>query len=182
MSAVARQKSQPDVPDDVLVRRAAGGDEAAFSQLFLRHSRYVAGIVHRLLGSDADLDDVVQLSFLEALRSIEHIEDAGTFRGWLYRITVRQVNRRLKKRWRLGRLRAALELVTFGRVESKPVPELIDLERVLALTAPEDRVAWTLHYVQGESLSETAVLCECSLATVKRRIARAEKLVARRFE
>ncbi|HEX7672271.1 MAG TPA: sigma factor-like helix-turn-helix DNA-binding protein, partial [Polyangiaceae bacterium] len=46
---------------------------------------------------------------------------------------------------------------------------------------PEDRTAWILHYVQGESLSEAATLCEVSLATVKRRIARAEKLVVRSF-
>ncbi|HEX7670565.1 MAG TPA: sigma factor, partial [Polyangiaceae bacterium] len=82
-----------EVTDDELVRRSAAGDEAAFSLLFRRHARYVTGIVHRLIGGDADLDDVVQVTFVEALRNIGSIRETGSFRGWLYRLAVRQVNR-----------------------------------------------------------------------------------------
>src|SRR5688572_3758366 len=172
---------RPDLGDEELVRLSAAGDQAAFSQLFRRHARYVTGIVFKLLGADPDADDVIQLTFVEAMRSIDRLAEAGSFRSWLYRLCVRQVHRHLKRRWRLQRLRSALSLVSFGTTESRGLPEAIDLYAVLSRAAPEDRTAWLLHYVQEESLADTARLCEVSLATIKRRIARAEKLVLRRF-
>ena len=50
-----------------------------------------------------------------------------------------------------------------------------------AISAPE-RVAWTLRHVEGESLEEVALLCDCSLATAKRRIASAHEKIKRRLE
>jgi RNA polymerase sigma-70 factor (ECF subfamily) len=170
-----------EMPDDELVRLSVGGDQSAFSQLFRRHGRYVTGIVFRLLGTDADVEDVVQLTFVEALRSLPRLEEAGSLRGWLYRLAVRQVHRHLKRRFRLERLRSALRFVSFGTTETKRLPEVLDVYAALATAAPEDRTAWLLHHVEEQSLSDTARICEVSLATIKRRIARAEKHVLRRF-
>jgi RNA polymerase sigma-70 factor (ECF subfamily) len=39
----------------------------------------------------------------------------------------------------------------------------------------DERVAWSLRHLAGERLDEVAVLCGCSLATVKRRIASAHE-------
>jgi RNA polymerase sigma-70 factor, ECF subfamily len=180
MVAVMRSELR-ELPDEELVRLSVAGDQSAFSQLFRRHGRYVTGIVFRLLGSDGDVEDVVQLTFVETLKSLDKLESVGSFRGWLYRLSVRQVQRHLKRRWRLERLRSALSLVTFGTTEARRLPELMDVYAALTSAAPEDRTAWLLHHVQEESLSDTARLCEVSLATIKRRIARAEKHVLRRF-
>ena len=46
--------------------------------------------------------------------------------------------------------------------------------RALDGVSAKERVAWVLRHVQGESLEDTALLCECSLATAKRRIAEAD--------
>jgi RNA polymerase sigma-70 factor (ECF subfamily) len=168
----ARERS-----DEELISLASEGDEHAFGALYRRHAEYVAGIVFRLIGSDADVDDVVQLTFIEALRGLSRVEQAESFRGWLYRLSVCQVNRRLKKRWRADRLRAALEWIVPKRADLRDGFAERDLRVLLAKVAPEDRIAWLLHHVQGETLPETARLCETSLATVKRRIARAESAV-----
>jgi len=55
------------VPDDaLLLAQAADGNERAFTQLYRRYARYVAAIAYRVMGSDAELDDVVQEAFLDA--------------------------------------------------------------------------------------------------------------------
>lgn len=170
---------RPEAPDLELIEAAARGDEQAFGTLYRRHSRYVAGIVYRLIGSDADVDDVVQLTFIEALQSLKTLVQKESFRGWLYRISVRQVNRRLKKRWRFGRLRSALEFIVPTKSDLRDADSVVDLYTALEAAAPEDRTAWLLHHVQGESLPDSARLCDTSLSTVKRRIGRAERIVAR---
>jgi RNA polymerase sigma-70 factor (ECF subfamily) len=172
-----RPRDSKERSDEELISLAREGDEHAFGALYRRHSQYVAGIVFRLIGSDADVDDVVQLTFIEALRGLSGLEQAESFRGWLSRLCVCQVNRRLKKRWRVGRLRAALEWVVPRRADLREGVAAIELRALLEKVAPEDRIAWLLHHVQGETLPDTARLCETSLATVKRRIARAESAV-----
>jgi RNA polymerase sigma-70 factor (ECF subfamily) len=55
-----------------------------------------------------------------------------------------------------------------------------ELERALAELPPRLRIPWILHHVEGETLPSVASLEGVSLATVKRRIARAEARVQRR--
>ena len=45
----------------------------------------------------------------------------------------------------------------------------------------DDRIAWTLRYVEGHDLKATAALCDCSFATVKRRIRRAQRYIESHF-
>jgi RNA polymerase sigma-70 factor (ECF subfamily) len=45
---------------------------------------------------------------------------------------------------------------------------------VLAKLPTEQQIAWTLRHIQGEELEQVARACDCSLATVKRRIDAAE--------
>jgi RNA polymerase sigma-70 factor, ECF subfamily len=40
-----------------------------------------------------------------------------------------------------------------------------------------DRMAFVLHHIEGETLESVARICRCSLATVKRRVARARKAI-----
>ena len=50
--------------------------------------------------------------------------------------------------------------------------------RALDRVPIRDRVAWVLRNVEGESLQQVAELCGCSLATAKRRIARAHAKIS----
>jgi RNA polymerase sigma-70 factor (ECF subfamily) len=50
--------------------------------------------------------------------------------------------------------------------------------RALDRVPIRDRVAWVLRHVEGEGLQQVAELCGCSLATAKRRIARAQEKIS----
>jgi RNA polymerase sigma-70 factor (ECF subfamily) len=169
--------------DDALVERAREGDERAFSTLYRRHARYVAGVVLRLMGDASELDDVVQDTFVAAARGLSGLKEPGKLRGWLVTIAVRRVNRRLHQRSRrrlLGRemSRQAALFITDPR-ERREVEELYDvLERVPVKV----RVPWVLSRLEGESLPDVARMCGVSLATVKRRVADAESRIRRRLD
>ena len=57
--------------------------------------------------------------------------------------------------------------------------ELRLLAQMLASLPARERMAWSLRFVEGCSLDEVARYCDCSLATAKRRIASAQRVVAR---
>lgn len=54
------------------------------------------------------------------------------------------------------------------------VLELARLAQILAALPDEQRAAWVLRYVEGHKLKQIATLCECCVATAKRRIAAAD--------
>ncbi len=152
-----------------------------FETLYTKHSRYVAGVVHRILGSDGDLDDVVQETFIDAIDGLAKLEDPNAVRAWLVTVAVRRTRRLLARRRR--RQLFAFWAADFAPRASDPrdraaVDDLYDaLGRI-----PEDlRIPWVLHRVEAMSLPETAAACEVSLATVKRRIAEAEERLERRL-
>jgi RNA polymerase sigma-70 factor (ECF subfamily) len=48
---------------------------------------------------------------------------------------------------------------------------------ILDVMAVDQRLAWTLRYIEGEKLEQVAVRCGCSLATAKRRITAAHGIL-----
>lgn len=151
-------------------------------ELFREYSGFVAQLAFRLLGSDSDIDDVVQEVFLGAVRNLSTVRDPRTIKGWLATLTVRHAGRRLRRR----KIALFFGLGADGFDETPhhgASPEQATLARqlcrVLDALPVNDRLAWTLRHVEGEQLESVAVLCGCSLATAKRRIAAAQDAVER---
>ncbi|MBK6687223.1 MAG: RNA polymerase sigma factor [Deltaproteobacteria bacterium] len=193
MCALARHRAEPlepgvlrtptsSLPDDgALVERALSGDRWAEEALYARHAAEVLLLATRLLRHQADAEDVVQDAFLTAFTELDRLRAKDAFRLWLLRITVRKVHRRFRRRTLLRWLglgqsddRLTLEDLAAPTASPELKAELAWLDRGLAQLAPADRIAWSLRHVEGARLAEVAIACECSLATAKRRIARAE--------
>lgn len=156
-----------------------------FETLFRTYVPYVASIALRILGCDADVDDVVQDVFLSAMKGLGQLRQAGAIRSWLATITVRHASRRLRRRrWRslLGLDDPQVcELPTPG---ANPEDKAL-LQRIYVLLGKlpvAEQVAWTLRHIEGEPLESVAGLCGCSLATAKRRVSAAHQALERMLQ
>jgi RNA polymerase sigma-70 factor (ECF subfamily) len=185
MGVIAPVRPHPvhevEAEDATLVAQALGGNERAFAQLYRRHARYSAGIVYRLMGSDAELEDVIQEGFVEASRALASLDDPAQFRSWLARIIVRRVHKRLARRRRFRWLLGSISDVTPKVSDPRDRESIDSLYEVLEQVTPKLRIPWTLHVIEGQTLPDVATLCKTSLATVKRRIAEAGTLIERRL-
>lgn len=77
----------PELTDAALVAACAVGDSAALGVLFDRHHRGVYAFLSRLRGTDErDLDDLVQATFLEALRAAPRYRGDAPVHRWLFGI------------------------------------------------------------------------------------------------
>jgi RNA polymerase sigma-70 factor (ECF subfamily) len=169
--------------DADLVRRARGGDDWAHEMIYRRHVRLVAATASRLLRDPADVDDVVQETFLIGFEQLERLVEPAALRGWLIRIAVSRVHRRFRWRrltgWFSGaEVGCALEDQAAADASPEQRAELALIDRALAKMPLERRTPWVLRHVVGCALDDIAAACACSLATVKRRIAEAEAAVA----
>ncbi|MDD9944245.1 MAG: sigma-70 family RNA polymerase sigma factor [Myxococcales bacterium] len=154
--------------------------------LFRRFGPYVARIGHRLLGREADVDDLLQEVFLAAFKQRAQVRDPGAVKGWLATIAVRTARRQLRRR----KLKAMVGLddraVALELEDPSLSPEgralLSRVYEVLDTISVDQRLAWTLRHIEGEKLEDVADRCGCSLATAKRRIAAAHARIQAEFD
>lgn len=155
---------------------APADEPRAAGEIFERYSAYVARVVFRVLGRDADVDDVVQDVFSIVLAKRHQMDDVQSVRHWLAGIAVkraRDVLRRRKVRMAFLRERPNYEETRVNNGEL-----LAQLHQTLDRLSPDLRIAWILRHVEGEALEDVAAICGCSLATAKRRVSAAQ-VVAR---
>jgi len=188
-SRVAEREVAAAQPDAALVAAVLAGDGAAEEALYRRHAPGVLRLATRLLRSNEDASDVLQDAFVAAFEDLGALREPEAFRAWVHRITVRLVHRRFRRRRLLGLLglerkndEVSLESLADESASQEARVELRWLDAALTRLDAKDRVAWMLRHVEGLALEEVAETCECSLATVKRRIAVADAVVRRHFE
>jgi RNA polymerase sigma-70 factor (ECF subfamily) len=168
------------------VLRARDGDVAAREVLFRRHLRPVRQRVLRLLGPDAEIDDVVQEAFLRAFEGLTRLAEPRAFGAWLSTIAVHLVDRRLRRRRLLRRLGFvppgdgldALEAVASNGVSPALAAEARAVYTSLDRLPTEARVAFLLRRLEGMTVPEIALHMGISERTVKRRIVLAEHRLA----
>ena len=171
-----------------LVERARNGDRSASEQLVVRHVSAVLRRATLLMGNVADAEDVAQDAFYEALRDLKQLKDPRYFGPWVGQIAVHQMHRRFRRR-RLHRALGLEQGEEEGRLADLAAPDtdpsvhaqLKEVDNLLKRAATSDRLAWMLRNVEGLPLAEVAELVQCSLATVKRRVAKVQQLLDAQF-
>lgn len=177
------------VNDDQLARRIRRGEPRAFDDLFDRHAgpllRYLTGMT----GSRPVAEDLLQETMLSIYRHIDHYEERGAFRGWIYRIATNQA---------LSHLRRRRTVESAGVVDPDSLPtgapsdaldrlqgaEEAEAARRAVATLPAEQRAVLMLRINGElSIEEIARALEIPTGTVKSRlhyaIARLREVAAR---
>lgn len=80
------QSAGSETPDEFLVGLFLAGDEMAFERLVVRHRQRVYRLARRLLGDEADAQDVTQETFIQVYRKLSSFRNESRFSTWLYRI------------------------------------------------------------------------------------------------
>lgn len=150
--------------------------------LYARYAPYVAAIAMRILGRESEVEDLVQDVFAISVRGLRRRKNHGEIKRWLATVTVRRSMRRL----RMLALWSWMDLddethwdeIADDGVGADERRLIAQVYRALDRVPIRDRVAWVLRNVEGESLQQVAELCGCSLATAKRRIARAHAKIS----
>jgi RNA polymerase sigma-70 factor (ECF subfamily) len=165
-----------EVDDATLARALAAGQPRALGLAWDRYASLVRGILGRAMGPGADVDDQVQVAFIELFREAKNLRDPGALRSFLIGIATRVARAELRRR----RFRRWFQLTDDGAVP-EPADDGNDedareavrrLYGVLDRLDDKSRMIFVLRHVEGLELTETAEAMGVSLATAKRRLAR----------
>jgi RNA polymerase sigma factor (sigma-70 family) len=149
------------------VRRAAGGDLAAFGVLVRSHEAALRRFTDRLAGDEGD--DIAQDALLAAWRALGQWRGDGSLAGWLRRIATR----RFLDRQRRSGPRTFAELDPAAPAPDSAPDRRIAVDRALASRPPRERAAALLVFAEGHSHVEAAAILGLPLGTLKSIIARA---------
>src|SRR5579862_2910430 len=158
-----------------VIARAVAGDRDAHAELVSHYYSSCMRVATRMLRNRADAEDVVQETFLRALRSRATFDPQIPFRAWLFRILLNQCNN-----YSVARSRRERRFISDDGVqdrasaESIPVPD--DLNRVIAAVdelEPILREAFLLKYVEEMEYTEMATITGAKVSALKMRVKRA---------
>ncbi len=175
------------VEDVLLVDRCLTGEPAATRELFRRHKNRVHACLYRVLGSNRDMDDLLQEAFLQVFQSLRGWRAEASLTTWIDRVSVRVAYRYLTKKGRRVQTEAledddgpgidTHESGTRGTRRQLARDGVKRLYAVLDELSPAARLAFTLHEIDGRSLAETAKLVGSSVTATKLRVWRARKRI-----
>jgi len=181
----ARPVNDDYADDYALIAGIRRGDPAAATALFTQYRGLVQRTLVRILGFDSELADTVQETFIRALGSTRLLRDPQALPSWLIRISVCTasdlIRRRRRRRWLqfFAEPQALVDRKSELAYEAEPDMEAREALRaaqtVLSSLPVDERIAFSLRRLNGMELTEVAHACGCSLATIKRRLVRAEK-------
>lgn len=182
--------------DDELVIYASGGSEAAFAELLVRHRRMVARVVGRYFHKQDEVEELVQISFIEAWVAISSYRGRGphSFAAWLARIAINSCYDELRRRRRnrediisqIGETddhswaeQLAAHLVSEKEERNAIARNLAD--KLLTMLEPTDRLVFVLLKAEDFSIAEIAQIVGWSEAKVKMRVYRAKSILRRKL-
>lgn len=172
-----------------VVLRAMDGDIQAFEALVDQYQGPLSSLCRRMVRDVQEAEDIVQETFITVWRRLETLQDPTRFKPWIYRLASNACIDLIRKResrrsvptdtsdmWEFAEQGVSPERSAVG---SAAVHEL---EKILNTLPPEQKLAWILFEMQGESYAQIADILKISEGSVRGRIHRARRTISEGME
>ncbi|MEZ4264863.1 MAG: RNA polymerase sigma factor [Myxococcota bacterium] len=154
-----------------------------FDTVYREQRGRVLGAVRAILGPSDEVDDVVQLAFIEIHRCLDRFEGRSRLSTWCYRIAInvalQHLRKKRRKRWLMlgvtGEESTDLPMPVHStrRLEDREILEKV--YRAVDTLSEKKRVVWILHELQGQDPNEIAELLSIPMNTVRSRLLAARR-------
>lgn len=169
-----------------LITQLQLGEPLAFTKLVDEYQDMVYNTALAIVQQADDADDITQEVFIQVYQSVSSFKGDSKFSTWLYRITLGKALDHEKKKKRKKRFGFVQQL--FGGQDEEPVQAVefhhpgVQMEQkesasalmhALKLIPEKQRIAFTLHKLEGQSYQEVAQVMNTSLYAVESLMSRA---------
>ncbi len=179
--------SESHLDDELLIRRAQGGDRSAFDALIAKHSTRAYQYAFRLTRNPEEASDVVAEGFVRVYNAIQNFKGQSAFTTWLYRIMTNcflDIRKKEKSRQAIS-IESAL-VTSEGDVEMQIEDEgaspheaterserEVRFEKAVAKLPEYQRSMIVMYHGEMMSYEEIAAALDLPIGTVKSRLNRA---------
>lgn len=169
--------------DKILIKAHLKGDKTAFEVLVKKHQAAAGRLCYSIMKTDQGVSDIVQEVFLSVFRGLSKFRGDAAFKTWLYKITVHETMRYLKKRNRWNSLvnkkystTDATEVTFVVFNNTSPERLVLDSQKKALIQDAMDklsdnhRIVLHLHYQEDLSVQEIAEILDIPVGSVKSRL------------
>ena len=170
-----------------LILQLQQGDELAFKKLVDEWQDMVYNTALGIVQNADDADDITQEVFIQVYRSVSSFKGDSKFSTWLYRITLGKAldhEKKKKRKKRFGFVQSlfggdgaeqvhAIEFDHPG-VQMEKKERAKELFNALQQIPDNQRIAFTLHKLEGQSYQEIAEIMNTTLYAVESLMSRAK--------
>ncbi len=175
--------------DNQLVQELVQGNPEAVEELVARYADDIFRFVYNQVGGSAqDAEDVVQETFIAALKAVRRFRGDSTLKTWLFSIASHKAADHQRRVGRHPQIN--MQDMTYPLHTDGPLPEQLferfeirqTLRQALLYLPAHYRTALILKYVEELSVREIAHIMKRSVKSVESILVRARRLLAQIFE
>ncbi len=177
-----------------LITKLKQGDQSGFSTVMDLYQDMVYNTAISIVQNADDADDITQEVFLQVYLSIKDFKGESKLSTWLYRITISKAldhEKKKKRKKRFGLVQSIFSIEDSDRdhavefnhpgVQLEKKEKAAELFRALKQLPEKQRVAFTLHKIEGQSYQEVAEIMNTSLYAVESLMGRAKVNLKKRL-
>lgn len=169
--------------DAVEAALAVAGDSHAFERLYRAHAARIHSLVRRMLGSEADANEVTQDVFVRVWQKLATFRGEAAFGTWLHRLAVNVI---LGQRAELARRRQRFhdDDAVLALIPSRGTgqADAMDFEAAVERLPEGAREVFVLHDVEGYRHEEIAELLGVATGTSKSQLHRARMALRKHLD
>lgn len=172
---------------EVLLRKLKQGDQSGYTTVMDLYQNMVYNTALGIVQNTEDADDITQEVFVQVFLSINSFKGESKLSTWIYRITISKaldLEKKKKRKKRFGFVQSLFgnhdnelhQPVEFDHpgVQLEKKERASELFKALKLLPDKQRIAFTLHKLEGQSHQEIAEIMETSLYAVESLMGRAK--------
>jgi RNA polymerase sigma-70 factor, ECF subfamily len=162
--------------DAELVTRAREGDNEAFGVLVGRYCDAAYGVALHVLSRPEEAADAAQEALIKAYQKLDQLRDPARFSSWLCRIALNVARNRLDATHRCRERTAPDDFAETPGPSTPPVQSADCREKaefirqIMDKLTGEQRLTFTLYYVNGYSERDVSAMLDIPVGTVKSRL------------
>lgn len=182
--------NQNKTKEDVIIKRILEGEKELYEILVRRHNQKLYRIIRSYLKKEAEIEDIMQNTYLKAFSKLYQFKLESSFSTWLIRIGINESLAYLNKKGKLVHLNKAsnslrsnsiLEIPDYKQLN--PQNRMIQmeskqlLENAIDQLTPKYKTVYILRELEEMSLKEIAIALDLTVANVKIRLHRSKVML-----
>lgn len=178
------------IKESDVIRRIIAGEKELFEILIRRNNQKLYRVIRTYLNNEAEIEDVMQNSYLKAYVKLYQFKLEASFSTWLIRIAINEALARINEKSKIRHINNQIENIEGSRIieiqdykNSNPQDKMIEREMKYTLEKAIDsldvkyREVYILKEIEEMSSKEVAEALEISVANVKIRVHRAKAML-----
>ncbi len=178
------------IKESDVIRRIIAGEKELFEILIRRNNQKLYRVIRTYLKNEAEIEDVMQNSYLKAYVKLYQFKLEASFSTWLIRIAINEALARINEKSKIRHINNQIENIEGSRIieiqdykNSNPQDKMIEREMKYTLEKAIDsldvkyREVYILKEIEEMSSKEVAEALEISVANVKIRLHRAKAML-----